>query len=209
MPTDEKHPSHPLSPYGVTKLTIEKYLNFYHKTYGIDFISLRYSNVYGPRQNSLGEAGVVAIFTDRLLTNKEAIINGDGSQTRDFVFVEDVVRANLLALDYPRSDIFNIGTSVETDINSIFRILKEEIGSQQEEIHGPAAPGDIKRNALNYSHAKKLLGWKPEHSLKSGISKTVTYYQKMKNVPFSHERLLENHPHDPLPHSSENHPWNK
>jgi UDP-glucose 4-epimerase len=180
LPTDEKHPSHPLSPYGVAKLTVEKYLNYYHKTYGIDFISLRYSNVYGPRQNPLGEAGVVAIFTERLLTDKEAVINGDGSQTRDFVFVEDVVRANLLALDYPQSDIFNIGTGIETDINSIFRILKEEIGSKQEESHGPAVPGDLKRNALDYARAEKFLGWKPRYDLKKGISITIDYLQKMK-----------------------------
>ncbi len=180
LPTDEKHPAHPLSPYGVAKLTIEKYLNYFHKTYGLDFVSLRYSNVYGPRQNPLGEAGVVAIFTERLLSDKEAVINGDGMQTRDFVFVEDVVRANLLALDYPQSDIFNIGTGIETDINSIFKILKEQTGSKQKEIHGPAVPGDLKRNALNYARAKKLLGWKPKYDLKKGISVTVDHFQKMK-----------------------------
>ena len=180
LPTDEKHPSHPLSPYGVAKLTIEKYLDYYHKTYGIDFISLRYSNVYGPRQNPLGEAGVVAIFTERLLTDKESIINGDGKQTRDFIFVEDVVKANLLALDYPQSDIFNIGTGIETDINSIFRILKEEIGSKQGENHGPTVPGDLKRNALDYARAEKFLGWKPKYDLKKGISITVDYFRKMK-----------------------------
>jgi UDP-glucose 4-epimerase len=180
LPADEKHPAHPLSPYGVAKLTIEKYLNYFHKTYGLDFISLRYSNVYGPRQNPLGEAGVVAIFAEKLLTDKETVINGDGKQTRDFVFVEDVVKANLLALDYPRSDIFNIGTGIETNINSVFRILKEEIGSKQEEMHGPVVPGDLERNALSYARAEKFLGWKPKFDLKQGISLTVDYFQKMK-----------------------------
>jgi UDP-glucose 4-epimerase len=180
IPADEKHPSHPLSPYGVAKLTIEKYLNYYHKTYGLNFVSLRYSNVYGPRQNPLGEAGVVAIFTEKLLTNKEAIINGDGNQTRDFVFVDDVVKANLLALDYSKSDVLNIGTGIETDINGIFRILKEQTGSKQQEIHGPAVAGDLKRNALDYTRAEKLLGWKPKYDLKKGIALTVDYFQKMK-----------------------------
>lgn len=180
FPADENHPANPLSPYGVAKFTIEKYLYFYRQTYGIDFISLRYSNVYGPRQNPLGEAGVVAIFTEKLLTNKEAIINGDGTQTRDFVFVEDVVNSNLLALNYPQSGIFNIGTGVETNINRIFRILKEKTGSKQKGLHGPAMPGEQQRSVLDFSKAEKLLGWKPKHNLEEGITKTVEFYHKTK-----------------------------
>jgi UDP-glucose 4-epimerase len=180
FPADENHPPNPLSPYGVAKLTIEKYLYFYRQTHGIDFISLRYSNVYGPRQNPLGEAGVVAIFTERLLTDKEAIINGDGTQTRDFLFVKDVVNSNLLALNYPQSDIFNIGTGIETDINRIFRILKEKTGSKQKELNGPAMPGEQQRSVLDCSKAEKLLGWKPKHNLEEGITKTVEFYQKTK-----------------------------
>ena len=181
FPADENHPANPLSPYGVTKLTIEKYLYFYHETYGIDYVSLRYANVYGPRQNPLGEAGVVAIFTEKLLTDKQTIINGDGTQTRDFVFVQDVVQSNLLALDYPQSDIFNIGTGIEIDINCIFRILKEKTGSNQKEIHGPAMLGEQERSVLNYSKAEKILGWKPKNSLEEGIGKTVEFYQKTRN----------------------------
>jgi UDP-glucose 4-epimerase len=180
FPADEKHPANPLSPYGVAKLTIEKYLHFYQHTHGINFIALRYANVYGPRQNPLGEAGVVAIFTEKLLTNKEAIINGDGTQTRDFVFVQDVVKSNLLALNYPKSDIFNIGTGIETDINTIFRVLKEKTGSKQKEIHGPAMPGEQQRSVLECSKAEKLLGWKPKYNLEEGIAKTVEFYQKTK-----------------------------
>jgi len=177
FPADENHPANPLSPYGVAKLTIEKYLHFYREVYGINFVALRYANVYGPRQNPFGEAGVVAIFTERLLGEKKAIINGDGKQTRDFVFVEDVVESNVLALEYPRSDIFNIGTGRETDINRIFGVLEEKIGSKQKELHGPAKPGEQQRSVLECSKAKRVLKWKPKHNLEEGIAKTVEYYK--------------------------------
>jgi UDP-glucose 4-epimerase len=180
FPADENHPANPLSPYGVAKLTIEKYLYFYRETYGIDFVSLRYANVYGPRQNPFGEAGVVAIFTERFLADKKAIINGNGTQTRDFTFVEDVVESNLLALNYPESDIFNIGTGIETDINRIFRFLKKATGSKQEETHAPPKPGEQQRSVLDCSKAEKLLKWKPKYSLQEGIAKTVKFFQEMK-----------------------------
>jgi UDP-glucose 4-epimerase len=177
FPADEDHPANPLSPYGVAKLTIEKYLHFYRETYGIDYVALRYANVYGPRQNPFGEAGVVAIFTEKLLGETKAIINGDGKQTRDFVFVEDVVESNVLALEYPRSDFFNIGTGIETDINQIFRMLNKETGSKQKELHGPAKLGEQQRSVLECSKAKRLLKWKPRYSLEQGIAKTVEYYK--------------------------------
>jgi UDP-glucose 4-epimerase len=178
FPADEKHPASPLSPYGVTKLTIEKYLHFYRETYGMDFVSLRYANVYGPRQNPFGEAGVVAIFAQRLLTGKEAVINGDGAQTRDFVFVDDVVESNLLALDYPGSDIFNIGTGLETDISSVFRLLKKITGSKQKEINAPPKPGEQQRSVLGFSKARRLLGWKPKHDLQKGMAKAVEFFRQ-------------------------------
>ena len=177
FPADEDHPANPLSPYGVAKLTIEKYLHFYKETYGIGFVVLRYANVYGPKQNPLGEAGVVAIFTERLLGGNKAIINGDGKQTRDFVFVEDVVESNVLALKYPESDIFNIGTGTETNISQIFRILKRKTGSKQKELHGPAKLGEQERSVLECSKAKGLLKWKPRFGLEEGIARTVEYYQ--------------------------------
>ncbi len=180
FPADENHPANPLSPYGAAKLSIEKYLHFYRETYGIDFVSLRYANVYGPRQNPYGEAGVVAIFAERLLAEKETIINGDGTQTRDFVFVEDVVESNLLALNYPKSDIFNIGTGKETDINRIFRLLKKTTGSKQKEVHAPPKPGEQQRSVLDCSKAGRLLKWKPRYSVDEGLAKTVEYFQKMK-----------------------------
>jgi UDP-glucose 4-epimerase len=177
FPADEKHPANPLSPYGVAKLTIEKYLHFYKEVYGTNFVALRYANVYGPRQNPFGEAGVVAIFTEKLLRSERAIINGDGKQTRDFVFVEDVVESNVLALKYSKSAIFNIGTGIETDINHIFRVLKEKTGSKQKELHGPAKLGEQQRSVLECSKAKSVLKWKPRYDLEEGIAKTVEYYK--------------------------------
>ena len=178
FPADEKHPERPLSPYGIAKLAIEKYLYFFRESYGLDYISLRYANVYGPRQNPWGEAGVVAIFTQKLLAGEKAVINGDGKQTRDYVYVKDVVDANLLALNYPESDSFNIGTSKETDVNTIFSLLKGKIGSKQKEMHGPKKPGEQRRSVLDYSKAKKILGWSPKYGFEEGIEETVKYYQK-------------------------------
>ncbi len=177
FPADENHPANPLSPYGVTKLTIEKYLHFYRQTYGIEHVSLRYANVYGPRQNPFGEAGVVAIFTERLLAGKKAVINGNGRQTRDFVFVDDVVESNLLAVSYPKSDIFNIGTGKETDINVIFRLLRKATGSRQKELHAPPKPGEQQRSVLDSSKAARLLGWKPKHGLEEGLAETVDFFR--------------------------------
>lgn len=178
FPADEKHSATPLSPYGVTKLTIEKYLHFYRETHGIEYVSLRYANVYGPRQNPFGEAGVVAIFAQRLLSGKQAVINGDGKQTRDFVFVADVVESDVLALDYPRSDIFNIGTGNESDVNAVFRILRRKTGSKQKEIHAPAKPGEQQRSVLDSSKAGRILGWKPRVALDEGLARTVEYFRR-------------------------------
>jgi UDP-glucose 4-epimerase len=178
FPADEKHPANPLSPYGVAKLTIDKYLLFYRETHGIQYVSLRYANVYGPRQNPFGEAGVVAIFTQKLLSGEPAVINGDGRQTRDFVFVDDVVESNVLALRYPKSDIFNIGTGIETNVNSVFRILKNQTQSGQKEIHAPAKPGEQRRSVLDSSKARRILKWKPRVTLEEGLAQTVDHFRK-------------------------------
>jgi UDP-glucose 4-epimerase len=177
FPADEKHPERPLSPYGIAKLAIEKYLYFFRESYGLDYVSLRYANVYGPRQNPWGEAGVVAIFTQKLLSGEKAVINGDGKQTRDYVYVKDIIDANLLALNYAESDFFNIGTGMETDVNTIFNLLKKKTGSKQKEMHGPKKPGEQKRSVLDYSKAKKILGWSPKYDLEKGMEGTVKYYQ--------------------------------
>jgi len=124
VPTPETYPEFPLSPYGICKLSVEKYLNYYWKVFGLPYVALRYANVYGPRQNSKGEAGVIAIFLDKMLSGEKPVINGNGRQTRDFVFVKDVVEANILAMKKNKVGVYNIGTSKETDINTIFRKLK-------------------------------------------------------------------------------------
>ncbi|MBN1154756.1 NAD-dependent epimerase/dehydratase family protein [candidate division KSB1 bacterium] len=180
FPADEEHDTWPLSPYGITKLTGEKYLYFYSQTYGLNYAVLRYANIYGPRQNPHGEAGVVAIFTTKLLNREQPIINGDGKQTRDYVFVGDVVRANLNVTSYEKNDYFNIGTSIETDVNEIFDHLNEFTGDHAKELHGPAKPGEQLRSVLNYEKAKRLLHWKPEVMLKDGLQRTVDYFSSKK-----------------------------
>lgn len=178
FPADEKHPIRPASPYGFSKFVVERHLDFCEKSYGIKYVSLRYANVYGPRQNPKGEAGVIAIFCERFFNKNKAIINGDGEQTRDFVYVEDVVGANVLALEFKESGAFNIGTGVETSVNTIFGLLKQKIGIDQKEIHASPIPGEQKRSVLDFSKAKKLLGWEPEYDLIKGIEKTIEFYRK-------------------------------
>ncbi|MBN1351038.1 NAD-dependent epimerase/dehydratase family protein [candidate division KSB1 bacterium] len=178
FPADETHPTRPLSPYGVAKLTGEKYLYYYAATYHLNYVVLRYANIFGPRQNPEGEAGVVAIFASKLLAGQQPIINGDGKQTRDFVFVADIARANLKVLDYPKTATFNLGTSKEIDINEIFRLLNRATGDKAKEMHGPAKPGEQLRSVIDYANAKTLLGWQPEVSLESGLLKTIDYFRK-------------------------------
>lgn len=177
FPADEVHPVRPLSPYGITKLATEKYLYYYREVFGLPFVSLRYANVYGPRQNPHGEAGVVAIFTSKMLAGQQPIINGDGKQTRDYVYVKDVVRANLAALTYKGSDTFNIGTGIETDVNQLFTALRDLTGSRCNERHGPAKPGEQLRSVIDASKAKKILDWSPEFSLRQGLQETVEYFR--------------------------------
>jgi UDP-glucose 4-epimerase len=181
LPASENEKENPISPYGISKFAIEKYLEFFKKVYGIDYVSLRYSNVYGPRQNSKGEAGVIAIFIDNLLSGKQPVINGSGEQTRDYVYVKDVAKANLLALEL--SGIFNVGTGKETDVNEIFRNIKKILNSNINEIHGVWAEGDLMRSCLN---SEKLIGkgWKIKYNLEEGLKETVDYF-KEGNLSFS------------------------
>lgn len=181
VPTPESYPEFPLSPYGICKLTVEKYLNYYWKIFGLPYVALRYANVYGPRQNSKGEAGVIAIFCDRMLSGNQPIINGNGRQTRDFVYVEDVVEANILAMKSKKIGTYNIGTAKETNINIVFRQLKKLIGSQCKEVHLPAKPGEQKRSCLDFKKAKKELGWQPSVDFNKGLETTVDYFKKKIN----------------------------
>ena len=177
FPADEQHPTRPISPYGVAKLTTENYLFYYKAVYNLDSVCLRYANVYGPRQNPAGEAGVVAIFTSQMLSNEQLVINGDGKQTRDYVYVGDVVQANVLALQSNGSQIFNIGTGVESDVNALFRHLKGATGSNVEESHGPAKKGEQLRSVLDARKIHAALGWKPAVSLEVGLRRTVEYFK--------------------------------
>jgi UDP-glucose 4-epimerase len=178
FPADEQHKTQPCSPYGITKLVGEKYLFFYSQTYGIGHTIFRYANVYGPRQNPHGEAGVVAIFCSRLLAGEQPTINGNGEQTRDFVYVGDVVAANLLALAQTGNDIFNIGTAHESTINDVYRTLNDLIGSNKPEQHGPGKEGEQFRSVIDPRHAMETLGWKPRFTLETGLHETVQFFKK-------------------------------
>ena len=177
FPADEDHPTKPICPYGVAKLSYEKYLYYYHYIFGIKYIALRYANIYGPRQDPNGEAGVVAIFSKKLLSGDQPIINGDGMQTRDYVYVKDVAIANLLAVNTDYIGEINIGTALETNVNKIFNILKNAAGKPDlEEVHGPAKKGEQKRSVLSYKKAQQILGWKPEVKLEEGLIKTFNWF---------------------------------
>ncbi len=180
FPADEKHPTRPISPYGVAKRSIELYLHYYEQVHGIPYVAFRYTNVYGPRQSPHGEAGVVAIFTERLLDGTDCTINGDGTQTRDYVYVGDVVRAHMLALDkLSGSDIFNISTGTETDVNEIFQVLSElTTNGEAEAKHGPAKAGEQQRSVCSYAYAEQKLGWQPQMTLIEGLRETVDYFQR-------------------------------
>ncbi len=178
FPADEEHPTWPASPYGISKLACEKYIYFFAQTCGLRYVFLRYANVYGPRQNPHGEAGVVAIFSTRLLKREQPVINGDGKQTRDYVYVGDVVRANLLALNYPENDYFNIGTGIETDVNTVFQRLNEATGAGMPEKHGPAKEGEQLRSVLANDKARRLLDWQPKVSLAEGLKETAEWFRR-------------------------------
>ncbi len=176
-PQPESHPTRPMSPYGITKLVSEHYLRFYAQTYGLDYAALRFGNVYGPRQNPHGEAGVVAIFAQRLLRGEPVTINGEGTQTRDYVFVGDVVRAFVAALGRDGSGVFNVGTGVETDVNALFRHINHFTGADAEEVHGPAKPGEQQRSVLDISHTSEALDWRPEVDVETGLGRTVEWFK--------------------------------
>jgi UDP-glucose 4-epimerase len=181
FPATEAHPTRPICPYGVSKRTGEQYLHFYNVEYRIPYIALRYANIYGPRQDPHGEAGVVAIFTLRLLAGEQPIINGDGKQTRDYVFVGDVARANLAALQTDYTGPINIGTGIETDVNQLFAHLRQFAGSSAPETHGPAKPGEQRRSVLAWERASQLLGWRPEIKMEDGLRQTVEYFRTRKH----------------------------
>lgn len=177
IPTLETHLENPESPYGITKLAVEKYLCFYQKTFSLNYTVLRLANVYGPRQSSQGEGGVIAIFCDKMLKGEKVMINGDGQQTRDFVYVDDVVEAALLSMEKEKSGVYNIATGIETSINEIFRKIKGLTNFNYQEVHDPVKLGDQKRSCLDYSQAKKELNWQPKYGLEKGLRETIKWFK--------------------------------
>lgn len=183
LPCDEAHPIRPICPYGASKHTFEHYLYMYYVNYGLDYTVLRYPNVYGPRQDPHGEAGVVAIFTGQMLQRDEVVINGDGKQTRDFVYVGDCAEANLLALETEHeSGIFNLGSGIGSSVNQIYQILKDITVYDKDEIHGPAKLGETRAIYLDASKARAILGWKPKVELREGLERTVEYFRSSENI---------------------------
>ncbi|MBN2073527.1 MAG: NAD-dependent epimerase/dehydratase family protein [Actinobacteria bacterium] len=178
FPADESHPTAPISPYGVAKLATENYLYYFYKVYGLSYIALRYGNIYGPRQDPLGEAGVVAIFSRKLLEGGNPVINGDGLQTRDYTYVGDVVRANIAAVKSDHVGPVNIGNGVETDVVTLFGILKKASGKEAEETHGPAKAGEQRRSVLDSSLARAVLDWEPEIAIEDGLKLTYNWFKR-------------------------------
>lgn len=176
LPVNEGHPIHPLDPYGASKHHVEHYLYLYQTNYGLAYTILRYPNVYGPRQDPHGEAGVVAIFAHLMLQGQQVVINGSGEQERDFVYVSDVAQANLLALEKGDGGIYNVGSGAGTSINEIFSQLRAITGYQGDEVHGPPKLGEVFKVYLDATLARTELGWGPRISLEEGLRRTVEYF---------------------------------
>lgn len=177
FPATEEHPTRPVSPYGVAKLAVERYLFFYHVAYGLDAACLRYANVYGERQNPHGEAGVVAIFLEKLLSGGTPTINGTGRQTRDYVHVSDIVRANLAAAGRPGFFTYNVGTGQETDVVELYRRIAAALGLDREAQHGPGKPGEQLRSVIDGSRARAELGLPEPLGLKQGLARTADWFK--------------------------------
>lgn len=202
LPVNETYPFQPLSPYGISKVTIEYYLNFYQKNYNLNYVSLRYGNVYGPRQDPYGEAGVIAIFIEKMLKGEIPTINGDGEYIRDYVYVGDVAQANLLAIKNMlklskvtqkgksakeielENNVFNLGTGIGTSVNELFHLLREIIKFPHPANYGPPRPGDLRKNILDCELIKQNWGWQPEVILSEGLKKTVDWFKKKREEKY-------------------------
>lgn len=176
IPTSEDYPPKPLSPYGAGKFAVEKYLDVYQALYNISYVALRFGNVYGPRQNPHGEAGVVAIFTGKMLNKEKPFIHGDGKQSKDYIFIEDVVSAAILALKSDIAGPVNLGTGKESSVLEIFNKIKKLTGSGIEAVHVPLPSCSFKRGCLSIKKAKRVLGWEPKYDLDKGLIKTVRWF---------------------------------
>ena len=176
LPVRESAPGAPLCPYGVSKYAFEVYLKSADAESGLDFVILRYANVYGPRQDPLGEAGVIAIFTNLMMAGKQPRIFGDGEATRDYIHVSDVVAANLAAMGAPAHSVFNVGTGVQTSVNTLFAALAQSTGYAGEPVHDPARPGEVRHTYLDCTHLRETTGWAPQYDLPAGIQNTVEWF---------------------------------
>lgn len=174
-PADEAHPTKPIAPYGIAKLSVEHYLRFFEDTHGLETVALRLANVYGPRQNPLGEAGVIAIFYHKMLRGERPTIYGTGEQTRDFVYVSDVARAFVRALSL--RGVFNVGTGVETSVNQLYDMISRSIGFREPAVYGPAKSGELLRNCISSEH---LRPWRPEVTLEDGLALTADWFRNSK-----------------------------
>jgi UDP-glucose 4-epimerase len=179
LPISEDTEGRPTSPYGITKKVAEDYFRFYRGTYALPFVSLALSNVYGPRQDPHGEAGVVAIFAFRLLKGERCVIFGDGKQTRDFVYVGDVVDAFLAAAERGGGETINVGTGVETSVEELYRAMAAVCRVDEKPAYEPERPGEVRRSSLDISKAKRLLGWEPVTSLPEGLTRTIDSFRPL------------------------------
>lgn len=171
MPAHEESPAIPISPYGINKLSIDLYLNYYHQVWGMQYVSLRFANVYGPRQRG----GVVPIFVRKFLAGEQPMQNGDGSQTRDYLYVKDAVSASLLAVESDKNGLYTVGTSIETSLKEMIEVIKREGGFEQEVAIGPAKEGEIMQSVLLADKFKNEFGWKHEYSVADGVKETIDF----------------------------------
>jgi UDP-glucose 4-epimerase len=178
MPVPEDHPVNPITPYGISKHTVEHYLFTFRFLYGMSYVVLRYGNVYGPRQSSQGEAGVFAIFSEQLLAAIQPVIYGDGTKIRDYVYISDVVAANLAALDRGSNEIFNISSGVQTTDQEVLDLVSDLLAKPVQPKYVPRRPGEVDRICSDISKAERLLGWKPQVSLAEGARRTVDYFKQ-------------------------------
>lgn len=183
LPCDESHPIAGMSHYAVSKYAFELYLGLYNRLYGLDYTILRYPNVYGPRQDPYGEAGVVAIFIGRMLANQELTIFGDGTQERDFVYVGDIANACLAAIEKGSGMALNLGSSQGTSVNEVFRTLASITDYTRDAVHGPPRKGDVYRVYLTGDRARDVLGWEPTVSLQHGLAETVRHFEAERDEP--------------------------
>jgi len=177
LPLKENEPLNPLSPYSVNKLAIEKYLNFCQSMGWLDFVCLRYANVFGPRQKSAGEGGVVAIFIDRILKGEKPVIFGNGRQTRDFLYVDDAVDAAVLAIKASSGRIYNVGTNKEINIKGLLGLISLKMNQKVKPNFLPWRRGEIIKSRIDYSKIKKELGWRPQYSLEEGLEETIKWFK--------------------------------